>query len=330
MRGAALYFLRQVPAIDTYDAVLATDMMDLAGFRGLVQKKIPPVLFYFHENQLSYPLSQGEKRDFHMGFTNIISAAAADRVMFNSDFHLNAFMATAEKLISRLPDYRPAGLLECIREKTEVAYPGCRFHPGKIDLDEKETDPPLIIWNHRWEHDKNPGDFFDALIILKNENIPFSLAVMGENFGTRPPVFQKAREQLKDRIKVFDFVASRQAYLSWLKKGAVVVSSAVQENFGISVVEAVRYGCLPLLPDRLSYPELIPKKYHTKVMYRTKDDLTGKLKNMLTGYHTYKAIQGELSREMERFAWCTRIKQYDDALKHLQKTAQQRAAGPIA
>ncbi len=44
-------------------------------------------------------------------------------------------------------------------------------------------------------------------------------------------------------------------YFEWLRKGDVAVSTAIQENFGISAVEAMRMGCAPLLPNRLAYPE---------------------------------------------------------------------------
>ncbi len=41
-----------------------------------------------------------------------------------------------------------------------------------------------------------------------------------------------------------------------LHAGTIVLSTALHEFFGMSVVEAVRAGCRPLLPARLSYPEL--------------------------------------------------------------------------
>ena len=321
MRGAAVHFLSAIKDMASYDVVFATDLMDLTDFKGMGRKPVPPVLFYFHENQLAYPLSPGEKRDFHMGFTNIVSAYAADKVLFNSRFHLNTFMDEAGRLLSRLPDYRPSGLIESIREKSAVAYPGCRFDTGKVDMEGKQADPPIILWNHRWEHDKNPDDFFSALDALENEGVSFELAVLGENFNTWPPVFERAREKFKGRIRVFGYAENRRTYLSWLQKSAIIVSCARQENFGISAVEAIRHGCIPLLPDRLSYPELIPLKHHRSVLYRTKKDLVEKLKKWLTDPDGCRRLRRELSIEMEGFAWRIRVKHYDKALKNIEKTS---------
>ena len=38
-----------------------------------------------------------------------------------------------------------------------------------------------------------------------------------------------------------------------------MLSTARHEFFGIAVAEALRAGCLPWLPARLSYPELLPE-----------------------------------------------------------------------
>jgi glycosyltransferase involved in cell wall biosynthesis len=210
-------------------------------------------------------------------------------------------------------------MIEQIREKTKVVYPGCRFETGVIDFKKKAVEKPLIIWNHRWDHDKNFETFFDVLSSLKENNILFSLALLGERFKKTPDIFRQAKAKFKSEIVVFDYVKSRDNYISWLKKGAIVVSSAIQENFGISVVEAVRYGCIPLLPDRLSYPELLPDDLHHKVLYKTKKDFEKKLEDMVVNYPAYLPVQKRLSRYMERFSWEIMVKQYDDVLQKMRK-----------
>ncbi len=317
MRGAALYFVNHVKDFSMFDAIIVTDMLDLTDFMSLAGKDLPPVLIYFHENQLSYPLSPRQTRDFHLGFTNIISAFAADKVLFNSKFHFNDFMKSASQLIKQMPDFRPGWMIEQIRQKTEVIYPGCDFETGVIDLRQRDVKAPLILWNHRWEYDKNPEFFFDALSTLKEKNISFSLALLGEKYDIFPDIFKQAKEKFKDEIVVYGYVESRKDYLAWLKKGAIVISCAIQENFGISIVEAVRFGCIPLLPDRLSYPEIMPGDIHSRILYQTKEDLMGKLQNMVLNYQEYLPMQKRLSANMEYFSWEILIKQYDSILEKL-------------
>lgn len=317
MRGAALYIVNHVQDFSVFDAIMVTDLFDLTDFLSLAGRGLPPVLMYFHENQLSYPLAPGETRDFHLGFTNIISAVAADTVLFNSTFHMNDFMTSANQLIKRMPDFRPGWMIGKIQKKAQVVYPGCRFEKGEIDFTDKDLRKPLVVWNHRWEFDKNPDVFFDVLGRVKEKKIPFSLALLGEKNDRFPAVFSLALEQFKDEILVCGYVESRKEYLAWLKKGAIVVSCAIQENFGISIVEAIRFGCIPLLPDRLSYPEIIPEDLHATVLYQTKEDLTEKLHDMLVNYQRYLGIQKRLSLKMADFSWDNCIKLYDHGLEKL-------------
>ena len=319
MRGAALYFVDKVKNLSDYDAVFTTDMLNLADLQSLKGKEIPPVLMYFHENQLSYPLASRQQRDSNLSFINIVSAAAANKVLFNSKFHFNDFINAAIRLLKQMPDARPEWMIKQIIQKTKIVYPGCRFETGVIDFKKKAAQKPLIIWNHRWDHDKNFKFFFDVLSSLKEKNIPFSLALMGEKFKQFPDIFKQAKEKFRDETPVFGYVESKDKYISWLKKGAIVVSSAIQENFGISVIEAVRYGCIPLLPDRLSYPELIPDDLHHKVLYQTKKDFEKKLEDMIINYPAYLPIQKRLFRHMEQFSWEIMIKQYDDVLEKMGK-----------
>ena len=329
MRGAALDFVSRVKDFSVYDLILATDMLDLTDLMALAEfgsgsgacrgsgTGLPPVWLYFHESQFDYPLAPGEKRDFHLGFTNLVSAAAADRVFFNSNSHMTAFFDHAEELIRRMPDHRPDWMPERIKARSRVIYPGCRFEKGDLELLPRDSGPPLIIWNHRWEHDKNPEPFFRALRRLKKKDIGFSLAVLGENFSKAPACFKQAEKEFGDELVAFGYCESREDYLAWLEKGSIVVSCANQENFGISVVEAVRHGCLPLLPDRLSYPELIPEAFHSKVLYETDHQFETRLEQALMNPEEYEPVRKALSAHMERFAWENIISEYHDLAARL-------------
>ena len=91
MRGAALHFAHRLPNPGGYDGLVVTDLMSLSDLKALLGTACPPTLLYMHENQLTYPLAPGEALDLQYGFTNLSSALAADRILFNSASHLQAF-----------------------------------------------------------------------------------------------------------------------------------------------------------------------------------------------------------------------------------------------
>jgi glycosyltransferase involved in cell wall biosynthesis len=311
MRGASLYFINQIKNLAQYDLIFTTDMMNLTDFMALAGRDCPPIVMYFHENQLSYPLGPNQKRDFALGFSNIVSAAAADRVLFNSHYHFEAFLKAARLQVMQMPDYRPDWIIDGLEKKNRVLYPGCRFGAAPLIVKKSPLDKPLIIWNHRWDYDKNPDLFFDVLGALKKKGIGFYLALLGEQYQRIPEVFKTAKERFKEEILVYGYLESREEYRSWLSKGSVVISTAIQENFGISVVEAVRHGCFPLLPNRLSYPEIMPEKFHDDILFNSPLDLREKLENVLQDPDRFYPMRQSLSDYTIRFSWEILSKQYD-------------------
>ena len=113
--------------------------------------------------------------------------------------------------------------------------------------------------------------------------------------------------------------------MGWLRKGFVAVSTAIQENFGIAMVEAMRQGCLPLLPHRLSYPEILPKEFHGAFMYRDDDDLVAKLADMLRRPERYTVHRPVLADMMARHAWSSVIDRYDRELELLTEVRGRRS-----
>ncbi len=259
--------------------LFASDMLDAAAYLGLVRDALAatPLIVYMHENQLTYPLPAGVERDLGYGMKNITSALAADRVVFNSRFHQQEFFTAVEELFEVLPDEVPVWALERLDARSEVIHVGCDLR----SLDESRhaesaqwgdlAAGPLILWNQRWEYDKAPGDFFRALYALQEEGVAFRVAVAGGNQGLPTADFVEARHRLGERIVQWGRVEDRRRYASLLWAADVVVSTALHEFFGVSVVEAVYCGCRPVLPNRLSYPELLPRDAHSRALYAEGD-----------------------------------------------------------
>jgi len=243
----------------SFDRILCSSLVDVAALRGLLPQHLRavPLLTYFHENQFAYPMQVSEARDVHFGLTNLTTALASDRLAFNSQYNLDSFLAGCRELLAKMPDMSLSGYEEAIRAKATILYPGLDFSGIDSCLAERQTGrPPVLVWNHRWEHDKNPELFFNTLYGFAEQEIPFGLIVLGESFRNQPPVFAQAAQKLIRNIVHFGYAEDRQEYCRWLCQGDVVVSTANHEFYGMAMLEAVRAGCRPLVPDRLSYREL--------------------------------------------------------------------------
>jgi len=260
-------------------AILATDMLNLPAWLGLLRGKLPgdiPIYLYMHENQLTYPPRPGEKPDLTYAVINWLSQLAAGRVIFNSDYHRQSWFGALPNLLKHFPDYNHLAQIEAVRTRSLVLPVGIRC--GAVErVQEQHTaradQPPLILWNQRWEYDKRPDRFFRLLYRLAEDGIPFRLAVAGENFRREPEEFEAARRRLAAHIVQWGYVESSQAYRALLCQADLVISTAAHEFFGISILEAIAGGAFPLLPNRLSYPELLPAALHPACLYTDEDDL---------------------------------------------------------
>ncbi|HXI01666.1 MAG TPA: glycosyltransferase, partial [Candidatus Saccharimonadales bacterium] len=136
-----------------------------------------------------------------------------------------------------------------------------------------------------WEDDRNPAAFFEAMTRLdamaREGRAPdFAIAVAGQTYRTRPPAFDRSRDGLAGRIETWGHVEPRREYLELLRRGTVAVSTSNHEFFGVSVMEAVYMGCAPLLPRRLTYPEIACRD--DRYLYDADREIPEKLATLLT------------------------------------------------
>jgi glycosyltransferase involved in cell wall biosynthesis len=178
-----------------------------------------------------------------------------------------------------------------------------------------------VVWNHRWEHDKGPEEFFAALDRVDTMGVPFELVVVGESFGRTPAVFERARSRYGTRVVAWGYQESRRDYAAWLRSADVVVSTARQEFFGASVCEAVWCGAQPILPNRLSYPELVPDDVRALVLYDTHEELVGRLASALTTTRSAH-VTARMREQVAGLDWRRMAPRYDARLLAVASIAQ--------
>jgi len=319
MRASAAVFADQLnEMVDPLpELIFATGFMNVADLRGLLRPPLDrvPVILYMHENQMTYPLSPQEEFDFHFGFTNIISALAAERVVFNSDYHRRLFLDAIPDYLGKMPEGVPRHVPARLEAGSEVLGVGLertplpaehfpRYRGGPCDADVGPAWPrgerPLIVWNHRWEFDKRPEWFIAAAEQLLDEGHDFEVALLGES-RNQDGIFAPLAQRLGERCVAFGFLPTRADYDVLLERADIVVSCAAQEYFGISVAEAVHAGCYPVLPRDQVYPSMYGARCKGRHLYDTPEELTALLRELITGGGCGHVCS--LDQDVDEFCW---------------------------
>lgn len=128
------------------------------------------------------------------------------------------------------------------------------------------------IWKHspiQWEQKENICVFPHRLAVEKNvaDWVCF-VEKMKEEF----PQWRFLSTKLECR--------SKSEYYDLLKRSKIAVSTAYQETWGIAMQEALYSGCIPLVPDRLSYREMYPPEFK----YKTTEDLEDRFRKILISF----------------------------------------------
>lgn len=285
LRHSGLRFAQQaielIRAGDQFDAIFATGLCSLADFRAAAPPEIRnlPHVLYMHENQAAYPISETVDprtidRDTHLSFTNMSSIEAADKVLWNSQFNRESFVEQMSIILRRAPESVNSAWVNRLQDKSEVAWPPVE----PIDMDEAvlhnvkkgryqdagESGRRIVrvAWPHRWEHDKGCDEFLAVIEQTRDDpKLEIRWTILGQQFERMPAAMHVILGKHADCLDHAGRVEDRAGYLKLLGACDWVFSTSRHEFFGIAVVEAMLLGCLPWLPDRLSYPELVPQEY---------------------------------------------------------------------
>ena len=331
MRGGSVGLWESLsPEAYESDLILATSMTDLAGLLGLLrgtQLATKPVVYYVHENQLSYPIRKEGLRDRGLAWLQFTSMLCADEIWFNSEHNRRSWFATLPEFLRDCPDPHGTEQVERLQARSKVVPVGLSLPPLKAKP-AYQGGPPLLLWNQRWEWDKNPEAFI-GLVTEMLRYLDFQVVMLGQYPKREPPDLTDFKGKLGSRLVHFGW-CSREEYLGWLERATLTVSTARHEFFGISVLEAAAYGVPPLLPRRLAYPELLSPELFPALFYRHEGELEKKAAAALQNPSSWLAQGPELQKAAYRFAWPQVGELYDDLLERLSVEAETTRLRPLA
>jgi glycosyltransferase involved in cell wall biosynthesis len=163
--------------------------------------------------------------------------------------------------------------------KNKIRVTGLPIYPDFVKPVKKEN---IIVFPHRLAQEKNP-EYFDEL--CKGRATDFYDWTF---------------------IKTKEVAHTKSEYYALLNRSKVAVSFADQETFGISMLESVLCGCIPIVPNKLSYKELYPAEFKypigieedSKIEYLVYN-ASILLRQVLTNYEMYQEKLQFFMREVQ-------------------------------
>ena len=196
---------------------------------------------------------------------------ALDQNFFGSSHNVNLFLETLQ--------------LEDIEKHQPRCYsPGVYPLDWIADLRNHQPKKDIVVFPHRLNYDKAPWIFDELRVEVQR---------------THPHIeFIKTQEQ--------NF--TKQQYHEFLKTCKVIFSANRHENLGIGTFEAMSSGCLPIVPDKLSYHEI----YDAPFKYDVGDDF----------YENFAAYKPRLVAMIIDFVdnYDQYVPQLESQLDHIQTT----------
>lgn len=298
---------------ETPDLIMASSMLDLATLAGLVSIANIPKILYFHENQFAYPASPRDKdimhqRDVSYGLIQLKAAACAQEIWFNSEYNFRSFWAGVNEVLTKSKQTHLLESVKKIKERCTVVPLGINLYP--LASRQSKNKIPIILWNHRWEYDKNPIEFFETLKKLKEEGSKFQLIVLGHAPGGTMDIFGWAQSFFSKEIIHWGYVKSKEDYWLMLGRADIVFSTSFHDFFGISILEAVSAGATPLLPHRLAYPEHFD---NPEIFYHNSKEAIQKLRELLE----YPEKRKSYADQIQQYCWSHMAQIYDQKFEQL-------------
>lgn len=154
------------------------------------------------------------------------------------------------------------------KNKITVTHLPLDSYLDKVEKFEKQN---IVIFNGRNCDEKQPHLFLELTNRFENQGYAF--------------------------INTQSIDLTKEKYYNLLAQSKFVVSFALQENFGFGIAEAVKLGCIPILPNKLVYPEFYDKTY----LYTNFEECVEKLANFMFLDGKHQLIQPQFTNPFPKW-----------------------------
>jgi len=200
------------------------------------------------------------------------------------------------KLILANSNYTAEEIRKFSRKEAKVLYPPVPSivydeNPEKLVNDEREN---LVVTISRFSPGKNLAKI-PLIASLTNRDVKFAIIGRLHHKSTLYSLKKLVRElNLEDRITLLPDI-SRAEMKEILRRAKVYLHTMIGEHFGISIVEAMAMGCIPIVHNSGGVKEFVPHRFR----YQNIRDAAEKIEEAIIQWSPSKAI--ETIRIAEKF-----------------------------
>ncbi|MDD2498333.1 MAG: glycosyltransferase [Desulfitobacteriaceae bacterium] len=193
--------------------------------------------------------------------------------------------------------YAPSQLLakavpDLFRGKISV-YPWGLDDTGiGLNVSSKNID---VVFPHRLNADKGIEDFIK--IVSQMNELEFVVTSPQKETVIKHNKYYK--ELIRYKNVRFILGQSGEQHIKTLASAKIVLSCARQENFGYGIMKAVLNGCIPVLPNRLCYPEFFENMF----LYGDLDEAVDKIRLFVKSPNEVKKLLVSSRKQISGFSF---------------------------
>jgi glycosyltransferase involved in cell wall biosynthesis len=185
-------------------------------------------------------------------------------------------------------NYTATGIKENLGKKSLVIFPPViinEFYKQNVKKEEK------IVTVSRFSIEKNLDD---AVEIFNRVNYPCEL-IGNAKHKNQLKILEQLKSKKRTNIKIYSNISKTK--IKQLLKSAKVYLHTSEETFGISVVESISAGCIPIVPDNSAHKETVPFEV---LRYKDNEDAIKKINDAMDG--KFDGLLSSLSSHIKKFS----------------------------
>jgi len=188
----------------------------------------------------------------HGGFFHTSSISIVKKLYFWI-FNALAFSAFDAVICDSEHDFK---LFSKISKKTVLVSNGVGVEKFLKLKGSREKNSMLFVG--RFSKNKRIEDLLSVAALLKKQGLKFKLKILGNDFEGLLPEFKKTveKQSLSDNVQIITGVSDPELKKAY-SKAEFFVSASEYEGFGISAIEAMAAGCIPILNDIDSFNQFV-------------------------------------------------------------------------